>query len=120
MANEDEVAAVQQSYGLVTLGWIHTHPVQSIFPSSADLHTHAGYQALLREAIAVVCAPHEGPDGFGVFRLTDSPGMGTILACRAEGASHPHPPLPLYTDVDQDGGHCEASDDLPFACIDLQ
>lgn len=42
-------------------GWIHTHPRMDAFLSSVDLHTHANYQCLLAEAIAVVCAPAKQP-----------------------------------------------------------
>jgi len=34
-----------------------THPTQTAFLSSVDLHTHSSYQLMLPEAIAIVCAP---------------------------------------------------------------
>ena len=34
-----------------------THPTQTAFLSSVDLHTHFPYQQLMPEAIAIVCAP---------------------------------------------------------------
>ena len=34
---------------------------------------------------------------FGIFRLTDPPGLTTILECNAKEAFHPHPDLPIYT-----------------------
>ena len=34
-----------------------THPSQTAFMSSIDLHTHCGYQLMLPEAIAIVVAP---------------------------------------------------------------
>jgi STAM-binding protein len=46
---------------LMTLGWIHTHPSQTCFMSSRDLHTHGGYQVQLAESIAIVCAPRHEP-----------------------------------------------------------
>jgi STAM-binding protein len=46
---------------LMVLGWIHTHPTQTCFMSSVDLHTHAGYQLMLPESIAIVCAPSQTP-----------------------------------------------------------
>jgi STAM-binding protein len=46
---------------LLTLGWIHTHPTQTCFMSSRDLHTHGGYQVQLSESIAIVCAPKHAP-----------------------------------------------------------
>ncbi len=46
---------------LMVLGWIHTHPSQTCFMSSRDLHTHAAYQAMMAESIAIVCAPSKDP-----------------------------------------------------------
>lgn len=34
-----------------------THPTQTAFLSSVDLHTHCSYQMMLPEAIAIVCSP---------------------------------------------------------------
>ncbi|KAJ9100099.1 hypothetical protein QFC19_005779 [Naganishia cerealis] len=59
MLSEEEVLAVSLERGLDCLGWIHTHPTQSCFMSSMDLHTHASYQQMLPEAIAIVCAPSQ-------------------------------------------------------------
>ncbi|KAI9598170.1 hypothetical protein BDF19DRAFT_433736 [Syncephalis fuscata] len=75
---------------LMTLGWIHTHPTQTCFMSSVDLHTHA---------VAVVCSPRHTP----IIRLTRPPGIGIIQNCRQKGAFHPHPNQPLYTDITRDG-----------------
>lgn len=44
---EEEIFDVQDSRGLYPLGWIHTHPTQSCFLSSIDVHTHCGYQVWL-------------------------------------------------------------------------
>lgn len=46
---------------LMVLGWIHTHPSQTCFMSSRDLHTHSGYQTMMAESIAIVCAPSKNP-----------------------------------------------------------
>ncbi|EYC19715.1 hypothetical protein Y032_0023g676 [Ancylostoma ceylanicum] len=54
---EEDVFAYQNEHDLITLGWIHTHPSQTAFLSSVDLHTHCAYQMMLSEAIAIVCAP---------------------------------------------------------------
>lgn len=86
------------------------------FMSSVDLHTHSGFQRMLPESFAVVCAPNSTPKyvslaggsfatsnadrtlaSFGIFRLTDPPGLQTILDCRASEAFHPHPERPIYT-----------------------
>lgn len=86
----------QDEHALFTLGWIHTHPTQTCFLSSVDLHTQAGYQLMLPEAVAVVCAPSKVPD-WGTFRLSDPPGLGIIRHCRRSGLFHPH------DEVDGDG-----------------
>ncbi len=63
---------VQAEAGLYPLGWIHTHPSQTCFLSSVDVHTHCGYQTMLDEAVAIVMAPTDrcvptGPcGGFGL------------------------------------------------------
>lgn len=55
--NEEELFDIQDQHSLITLGWIHTHPSQTAFLSSVDLHTHCSYQIMMAEAIAIVCAP---------------------------------------------------------------
>ncbi|XP_009304953.1 AMSH-like protease isoform X2 [Danio rerio] len=57
MENVEELFSYQDHHNLLTLGWIHTHPTQTAFLSSVDLHTHSSYQLMLPEAIAIVCAP---------------------------------------------------------------
>ncbi len=58
--NEDKLFDYVDGEDLLVLGWIHTHPSQSCFMSSRDLHTHAGYQVMIPESIAIVCAPSKG------------------------------------------------------------
>ncbi|KAI4893565.1 hypothetical protein NFI96_021363 [Prochilodus magdalenae] len=92
MENVEELFSYQDHHNLLTLGWIHTHPTQTAFLSSVDLHTHSSYQLMLPEAIAIVCSPKHNDTG--VFRLT-STGMGEVAGCRLKGF-HPHskdPPL---------------------------
>jgi STAM-binding protein len=50
-----------QKEDLLCLGWIHTHPTQTCFMSSVDLHTHCAYQMMMKESIAIVCAPSKDP-----------------------------------------------------------
>ncbi|NXO01609.1 STABP protein, partial [Rhinopomastus cyanomelas] len=90
--NEEELFMVQDQHGLVTLGWIHTHPTQTAFLSSVDLHTHCSYQMMLPESVAIVCSPKYQETGF--FKLTEH-GLQEISLCRQKGF-HPHakePPL---------------------------
>ncbi|XP_030319945.1 STAM-binding protein isoform X2 [Calypte anna] len=92
--NEEELFVIQDQHSLVTLGWIHTHPTQTAFLSSVDLHTHCSYQMMLPESIAIVCSPKYQETGF--FKLTEH-GLEEISSCRQKGF-HPHPKEPpLFT-----------------------
>ena len=46
MLAEEEIFEVQDSRALYPLGWIHTHPSQTCFLSSVDIHTHCGFQVV--------------------------------------------------------------------------
>ncbi|GAW07335.1 Mov34-domain-containing protein [Lentinula edodes] len=116
MDEEELILQVTEERGLITLGWIHTHPSQSCFMSSVDLHTHSAFQRMLPESFAVVCAPSSVPN-FGIFRLTDPPGLGLILACNAKEAFHPHPDAPIYTDAER--GHVQMKD-ISLEIVDLR
>lgn len=59
--NESSMAEYCMNEDLLILGWIHTHPTQTCFMSSRDLHTHAGYQVMMPESVAIVCAPKFSP-----------------------------------------------------------
>lgn len=59
--NESAVFDYCSGEDLLVLGWIHTHPTQTCFMSSRDLHTHSGYQVMMPESIAIVCAPRFQP-----------------------------------------------------------
>ncbi|KRZ90378.1 DNA repair protein complementing XP-C cells -like protein, partial [Trichinella sp. T8] len=85
--HEEEMFTIQDDLGLITLGWIHTHPTQSAFLSSVDLHTHCSYQLLFPEAVAIVCAPKYNE--IGVFMLTSPYGLKVIANCKRTGF-HPH------------------------------
>ncbi|XP_064618537.1 STAM-binding protein-like A isoform X2 [Lineus longissimus] len=92
--NEDELFDYQDAHDLITLGWIHTHPTQTAFMSSVDLHTHCSYQLMMPEAIAIVCSPKYQETG--MFSLTPDYGRDYIANCRKTGF-HPHPKdPPLY------------------------
>ncbi|KAK9366283.1 hypothetical protein V1509DRAFT_630315 [Lipomyces kononenkoae] len=104
---------------LFTLGWIHTHPTQTCFLSSVDLHTQNSYQLMLTESIAIVCAPMHEPS-WGIFRLTDPPGIKTITNCHQPGTFHPHPEKNIYTNAKRPAGHVFIRDGLPFKIVDLR
>jgi proteasome lid subunit RPN8/RPN11 len=59
--NEEEFFDYCDKEELLVIGWIHTHPTQTCFMSSRDLHTHVGYQVMMPESIAIVCAPSKEP-----------------------------------------------------------
>ncbi|KAF5843063.1 hypothetical protein DUNSADRAFT_2677 [Dunaliella salina] len=85
--NEEEVFDVQFSRELYPLGWIHTHPTQTCFLSSVDVHTHCGYQTMLEEAIAIVMAPNDRSKRCGLFRLSTPGSLQLVQQCYASEAS---------------------------------
>jgi proteasome lid subunit RPN8/RPN11 len=95
--DEEEIFDFQMKNDLLTLGWIHTHPTQSCFLSSVDLHTQCSYQSLFPEAIAVVIAPKFNPN-FNIFNLTDR-GLGFVQRCPRSGF-HYHEESDLYNTSD--------------------
>lgn len=114
MLNEEELFAYQDELNLITIGWIHTHPTQTAFLSSVDLHTHCPYQILLPEAIAVVCAPKYNETGF--FTLTGEYGIGIVSKCQDKGF-HPHvtdPPLFINAE------HIKLDDTIPLTVKDFR
>jgi STAM-binding protein len=114
--NEEVLFEYIDQHELFILGWIHTHPTQSCFLSSIDLHTQNSYQIMLPEAVAIVCAPQHDP-AWGIFRLTDPPGMDIIKSCKLSGF-HPHDESDVYTLADN-YGHVVLKD-LPFETKDLR
>lgn len=116
--NESALFDYCDSEDLMMLGWIHTHPTQTCFMSSRDLHTHCGYQVMLPESIAIVCAPSKNPS-WGVFRLTDPPGLKSILNCTRPGIFHPHDVPNIYTDALKPG-HVFEAPGLDFQVADLR
>ncbi|CAL8345820.1 unnamed protein product [Lota lota] len=110
--NEEELFLIQDQYDLITLGWIHTHPTQTAFLSSVDLHTHCSYQMMLPEAIAIVCSPKFNEIGY--FRLTDR-GTEEISTCKQK-SFHPHSKdPPLFTHA----GHITITD-ATVSMLDLR
>ncbi|XP_061586681.1 STAM-binding protein-like A [Cololabis saira] len=110
--NEEELFLIQDQYDLITLGWIHTHPTQTAFLSSVDLHTHCSYQMMMPEAIAIVCSPKFNEIGY--FRLTDR-GTEEISSCKQKGF-HPHSKdPPLFTHA----GHITITNDA-VSMMDLR
>ncbi|KAF1956735.1 STAM binding protein [Byssothecium circinans] len=118
MTNESELFDYCDSEELMVLGWIHTHPTQTCFMSSRDLHTHVGYQVMMKESIAIVCAPSKEPS-WGCFRLTDPPGKQTILNCTQPGIFHPHSVDNIYTEALKPG-HVVELRNAPLDVVDMR
>ncbi|KAH9905614.1 hypothetical protein F4778DRAFT_671383 [Xylariomycetidae sp. FL2044] len=117
--NEDTMLEYCMNEDLIVLGWIHTHPTQTCFMSSRDLHTQSGYQAMMPESIAIVCAPKFEPS-YGIFRLTNPPGLPHILQCREKATFHQHSVDDLYTSAEEPPGHVYENDKLEFTVHDLR
>ncbi|XP_049869647.1 STAM-binding protein-like A [Pectinophora gossypiella] len=112
--NEEDIFHYQDQHNLITLGWIHTHPTQTAFLSSVDLHTQCSYQLMMPEAIAIVCAPKFNETGY--FALTPDHGMQFIANCRQTGF-HPHPTdPPLFYNVN----HIRIEESAPIEMVDLR
>ncbi len=73
---------------------------------------------MLPEAIAIVCAPKHNPD-WGIFRLTDPPGLNHVLHCTQKALFHPHSETNLYTDALRPG-HVVEGPGLKFEVVDLR
>ncbi|XP_021730269.1 AMSH-like ubiquitin thioesterase 3 [Chenopodium quinoa] len=117
--NEEEIFEVQDKASLFPLGWIHTHPTQTCFMSSVDLHTHYSYQIMLPEAVAIVMAPTDSSSPHGIFHLSDPGGVSVIRNCDQRGF-HPHEEpsdgSPLYEHC----SHVYLNPKLRFDFIDLR
>ncbi|KAL5284747.1 STAMBPL1 family protein [Megaselia abdita] len=112
--NEEELFDIQDQLNLITLGWIHTHPSQTAFLSSVDLHTHFSYQIMMKEAVAIVCAPKYQETGF--FCLTPHYGLDYIAQCRQKGF-HPHPKdPPLFMEAE----HIFLEENAKVEVVDLR
>lgn len=112
--NEEELFAYQDLHDLITLGWIHTHPSQTAFMSSVDLHTHCSYQLMMPEAIAIVCSPKYQQTG--IYSLTQGYGVDYIGNCREPGF-HPHPnEPPLF----EESTHVQVQENATVVVEDLR
>lgn len=56
---------------------------------------------------------------WGCFRLTDPPGMKSVLNCRQTGLFHPHDQENIYTDALRPG-HVYEAPGLDYAVVDLR
>lgn len=111
---EEDLFEYQDSQDLLSLGWIHTHPTQTAFLSSVDLHTHFPYQQLMPEAVAIVCAPKFNETG--MFMLTPDKGLPEVARCQKRG-HHEHTKHPP---VFESCPHAKFVDDRSVVLADLR
>jgi STAM-binding protein len=116
---EEEIYEAQSSRELYPLGWIHTHPTQTCFLSSVDVHTQCGYQTMLDEAVAVVMAPTDPRSRCGIFRLSTPGGLGLVQRCPQRGF-HAHPPTATAQPVYELCGHVYVNAAVRHEVIDLR
>ena len=57
---------------------------------------------------------------WGIFRLTDPPGMKSVLNCRKTGLFHPHEEANIYTDAQRPMGHVVEPSGMDFQVVDLR
>ncbi|KAL9237214.1 hypothetical protein vseg_011794 [Gypsophila vaccaria] len=117
--NEEEIFEVQDRLSLFPLGWIHTHPTQTCFMSSVDLHTHYSYQIMLPEAIAIVMAPTDTSSTHGIFHLSDPGGISVIRNCDQRGF-HPHEEPSDGSSLYEHCSHVYMNPKLKFDVVDLR
>ncbi|CAI9092927.1 OLC1v1028299C1 [Oldenlandia corymbosa var. corymbosa] len=117
--NEEEIFSIQNQQSLFPIGWIHTHPSQSCFMSSVDLHTQYSYQVMVPEAVGIVVAPNDNSRSYGAFRLTDPVGMRILKECQEKGF-HPHPEPADGTPIYEDCCHIYTNPNLRLEVCDLR
>ena len=76
------------------MGWIHTHPSQTAFLSTVDLHTHCPYQLLMPETIANSALSKISK--VGIYHLTLNHGLQYIQSCPHTGFHPHHVDSPLF------------------------
>lgn len=113
MQNEEELIFYQDKHDLITLGWIHTHPTQTAFLSSVDMHTHFAYQKMLPEAVAIVCSPKFQETG--LFSLTDL-GLDVIGTCREKSFHYHAKEPPLF----ESSAHAKVVTDASVTLTDMR
>ncbi|ESW29445.1 hypothetical protein PHAVU_002G071100 [Phaseolus vulgaris] len=96
-----------------------THPSQSCFMSSVDLHTQYSYQMMIPEAFAIVLAPNDNIRSCGVFRLVDPEGMNILKNCQETGF-HPHKEPDNGNPVYEHCSNVYRNSNLRFEIFDLR
>ncbi|PKA55568.1 AMSH-like ubiquitin thioesterase 2 [Apostasia shenzhenica] len=117
--NEEEIHAILEGESLLPAGWIHTHPSQTCFLSSIDLHTQYSYQVMLPEAVAIVIAPTDSERKRGIFRLSDPGGINVLRQCQERGF-HSHPETPDGSPIYEVCSNVRINPHLSFDIFDMR
>nr|XP_048322494.1 AMSH-like ubiquitin thioesterase 2 isoform X3 [Ziziphus jujuba var. spinosa] len=117
--NDEEIFAIQNERSLIPVGWIHTHPSQSCFLSSVDLHTQYSYQVMVPEAFAIVMAPTDTSRSNGIFRLSDPGGMSVLRECQEQGF-HSHKETANGSPIYEHCSNVYKNSNLRFEIFDLR
>ncbi|KAL4586927.1 hypothetical protein LXL04_011575 [Taraxacum kok-saghyz] len=117
--NEEEIFAIQNEQSLFPVGWIHTHPSQSCFMSSVDLHTQHSYQVMVPEAVAIVMAPTDTSRSYGYFRISEPDGMKIVRECHETGF-HTHTQSVDGTPIYEDCSNIYLNPNLRLEICDLR
>lgn len=118
--NEAEVFSIQNERSLFPVGWIHTHPSQSCFMSSIDLHTQFSYQMMVPEAFAIVVAPTDDSRKCGIFRISNPSGMKVLRECKENDGFHPHSETSDGSPIYETCTHVYTNSNLRFEIFDLR
>ncbi|AQK97093.1 AMSH-like ubiquitin thioesterase 2 [Zea mays] len=98
-----------------------THPSQTCFLSSIDLHTQYSYQVMLPEAVAIVVAPTDPTRqvSYGIFRLTEPGGMDVLRECDESGF-HTHRETTNGSPIYETCSKVHFNPNLRFEIVDLR
>ncbi|KAB2042010.1 hypothetical protein ES319_D02G187300v1 [Gossypium barbadense] len=119
--SEEEIFAIQNERSLFPVGWIHTHPSQSCFMSSIDLHTQYSYQVMVPEAFAIVVAPTDNSRSYGIFRVSEPNGMSLLKECQEKGSQfHSHEETVDGSPIYERCTHVYKNSNLRFEIFDLR
>ncbi|WRX15842.1 JAB1/MPN/MOV34 metalloenzyme domain - like 4 [Theobroma cacao] len=102
-------------------GYMYTHPSQSCFMSSIDLHTQYSYQVMVPEAFAIVVAPTDNSRSYGIFRVSDPSGMSVLKECQEKGCQfHSHKETENGSPIYEHCTHVYKNSNLRFEIFDLR
>eukprot|EP01023_Acetabularia_acetabulum_P066322 TRINITY_DN8944_c0_g1_i1.p1 TRINITY_DN8944_c0_g1~~TRINITY_DN8944_c0_g1_i1.p1 ORF type:complete len:548 (-),score=86.01 TRINITY_DN8944_c0_g1_i1:393-1949(-) len=119
MLQEEEYMMEMIEKDLYPLGWIHTHPTQTCFMSSIDVHTQCGRQTEMPEAIGIVMAPQDSNRKCGIFRLSTPGGLELVQKCKMSGF-HMHPSTSTGQRLYEDAGHVYLNPRIKHSYVDLR